>query len=828
MLMAAGVTSCHTDGTAEIQGVGQLSVRLEQASYYLNPDGSQSLRLVGYAMSPSDLSLTMTGAIGQYAHTWDSFDSFPQGDDYYVGEYQLSVSSVPEYNEGFDTPVFTGEADAIVRNAQPTDVTIPVGLKSVVVDAQFTPSQSSDYRLDGLGFMTGLGLFHAYTPDEERQLCLMPDNVEVFAIVTRTADGKRVMTSMGKKSAAVSGALYTIEATITSHAEVVLDLWGTEVTLPLSDALFNGVAPSISATWENDATLTLPEGDVPETPYVATVTPGGTPLSHLYLSMASHPLEEAHNCPRQVDLLNLSTENRQLLDSLGLDTQLTPSQGGRVDLTQLLGQLIYLTPQTDQSIFTLLASDATGLMSDPLILNVVTTPVEISIAEPEDAVMGVDRATIHVSCPSPGFTQHVEIEILTAENPITWTKVDTQITPTAPGEYDVTFSVPYGSEPVQARVLYCDEVRGRVTIGRKMPEFEIEVDALTSRAGIRVKAADPALTDIITSKLRLYIDGTEAPLYERYADSGILSVIGLKPSTTYAFKATMMSGVPDPTFTPTVKAKTEPASQLPNHSFEQRHDGPQYKDMPSGGRYSQTTVEIFNWQHQTSFDVEVPKEWANTNAKTFSTKAKNHNTWYMQPSMALERVSQDGTFSARVTSVAFDLDGEAIPDYVQTGLPYLDYSPVIPHIAHRAAGKIFLGKYHFDPETMTETYDEGLKWSTRPLSLNGYYRFLPNGDDRMARGLAVVEVLGQKDGQEIVLAHSQLELELALDFTAFSVPLEYQYFGIKATTIKVMFSSSSHIGSIDEETASIITTPDPRTATSTGGTLWVDNITLAY
>lgn len=43
-----------------------------------------------------------------------------------------------------------------------------------------------------------------------------------------------------------------------------------------------------------------------------------------------------------------------------------------------------------------------------------------------------------------------------------------------------------------------------------------------------------------------------------------------------------------------------------------------------------------------------------------------------------------------------------------------------------------------------------------------------------------------------------------------------------------MFASSANIGSLAEETASVVTSPDPVTATSTGGRLWIDCLTLAY
>lgn len=362
-----------------------------------------------------------------------------------------------------------------------------------------------------------------------------------------------------------------------------------------------------------------------------------------------------------------------------------------------------------------------------------------------------------------------------------------------------------------------------------MPPFTIDVDAYATMAAVKVVPADPSMTEVIAAAARIYINGQEAPVYRVVPEQGILSVIGLSPSTTYEFKATMMSGVVNPEFTPAVSVTTESTPQLPNSDFEDRSDGVRYKDLAMGGRYSQTVVQIFNWQHHITIEQEIPKHWANTNAKTFATASTNHNTWYMQPSVALTRDNVfSQSFAVMLTSVAFDPHGATIPAYTQTGTPYLDYSPIIPDISYRAAGKLFLGSYSFDPATMQEAYVEGLDWPSRPSSLNGYYRFFPGESDRSDCGLVTVEVLGSGDDGEVVIASGHRMLALASSYTAFSVPLEYRYFGVKARRIKVMFSSSARTGSIEEETRSVVTVPDPLTASSTGGRLWIDNVTLAY
>lgn len=191
----------------------------------------------------------------------------------------------------------------------------------------------------------------------------------------------------------------------------------------------------------------------------------------------------------------------------------------------------------------------------------------------------------------------------------------------------------------------------------------------------------------------------------------------------------------------------------------------------------------------------------------------------MQPSAYIVRDdSYDGTFAMCLRSVAFDLNGEPIPDYTQTGQPYLQYSPIIPNIAYRAAGKLFLGGYSFDPATMEEKYRDIVDWHARPMSLNGYYKYSPSQSDPSDTGLAIIEVYGEMDGEQKLIGSSVAHLPVANSYTAFRATVSYSYFGVKATGLKVMFASSRTIGTIAEESASIKTTPDPVEGASAGST----------
>lgn len=831
-MLAAYAVSCSSERLDGTLNAGSLALVIDTDSHVAvcrGDDGGEPAEIdPGFVPVDGSIALTMQSVDGKYAHTWDNADNFPQKQYFFTGAYTLSATSGNIMVEGFDTPAFHGETEVHISDYTENVATLTLTIANALVAIDFTDEAIGAFSdISALVHTTG-GLYHRFAPGEKRYLCLKPGHISVMLDIELT-DGRRVNYQAYEIDDAQPATLHrlTVDCAHTPQGdEVTVTGPEGERSVVLTDAFIAADAPVITSSWDGSAIHDLPEGDIPSDPYIARVS-SPAPLSSVILSTLSLPLAE-DGFPAEVDLLNLSDEESAMLREFGLGFSVG-RDGGEIDYTRLLGRLVYLTPESAVSSLSLVAVSADGKSSLPMVLNVRSTPVEIAVGKIYPVTMGVNLARVDITCGASGFMEHVEVEIKDQTTDM-WKKVeDVVITPKGDGMYTLTFGVGSGSAPVETRVLYCEEVRATLSVPREMPPFRIEVDAYATMAGVKVVPENPDLLEAIAEQTRVYINGQEAPLYLQQHDRGIFSVIGLAPNTTYVFKATMMSGVENPVFTPEVTVTTEGIPQLPNADFEDRQNGVKYKALPSGGKYSQTVVEIFNWQHSTDIDQEVPKQWANTNAKTFAMASDIHNTWYMQPSVALTRdpvFSQ--SFAVELASVAFDPHGKPIPNYTQTGMPYLDYSPIVPDIAYRAAGKLFLGQYSFDPASMSESYVEGMAWNSRPSSLNGYYRYIPCDDDRSDCGLAIVEILGESDGQEVVIASGTGRLTLASGYTAFSVPLNYSMFGVKAKRIKVMFSSSSHIGSIEEESRNVATVPDARSASSVGSHLWIDNITLAY
>ncbi|MDE6557229.1 MAG: PCMD domain-containing protein [Duncaniella sp.] len=819
------LTGCadHVDDGPE--KVGRLFLSVEIDPTLRMPDGSVSEITAAHNLDAADVSLTLVSMSGEYSHTWTSLADFEQGDDYYTGLYFLSGDAGKDAEQGFETPRFTGSATVDIGDRRDGLVNLVLTAGSSFFTVTYTSAFTSAFPGAFLSLQGGKSQEFSFPAGEDRMLCLDPAEIDGYITLP---DGVRFRGY--SIPATKSGTIYqiTVDAGNSDGVDYISIFYpGAEPQKTLLTPEFlASEGPTVEINGLESFSLSLPEGESATEPVIGEIKAPGAKLKRVIFTTNSASLAR-QGVPAQTDLLSLHPQN--VLDSLGLRTSLN-ADGGTIDLTEFLGSLVYLEQQNAVSTFSLMAEDVTGRVSNLSTLTVTTTPIDLKVVEVTEAVMGADQAEITIDCSATDFASRVVIE--TADADSIWHPLTPEnIISVSPGRYRLTVNVGEGSTDVAMRIVYCDEVRATFSVKRRMPEFSLIVDAYAAFANILVEPKDPALTGKIISRVRVYVDNKPYNLYQTTPEKRILTIIGLSPATTYSVKATMMDeSAPAMKFCTPVSFTTETTPQLFNADFEERRDGPVYTDLPSGGLFSQTTVEIFNRQHKVSYNLRIPKGWTTVNDKTFNLRSTNHNTWYMQPSTySLTSPVQNGTFSCELQTVGFDPDGEKIPPYAQTGAPYLDYSPVVPRIKFKAAGKLFLGNYSFDPSTMTETYSEGISWGSRPMSINGYYIFSPCDDDRSDTGLVMIEVLGNVDGEgETVIASGRLELPLCTGWKAFSLPLMYSHFGVKARRLKVMFASSRHAGSIGEESASIITTIDPVSATSKGGRLSLDNVYLSY
>ena len=828
ILSPALLAGCSGQPDSNSNNVGRLSLDVTVDATLRDPVSGQLVAVASPGVpDPSAIRVSMTAESGEYSHTWPSLTDFPQQDLYYSGSYFIEASS-DTGAEGFDRPSYSGSVTAVVEADRWLTWPLSLSLASSVFTVGFDPALTADFAQVCAYLHTTGRDYHRITAEETRPLYLTPGPTELY-IELAAPDGTATRFKALEMSA-LPACIYECGLSLDLAGQdpvLTVSAPGASAEFTLTPEFLSAQPPVIGCTgWNPDAVLTVPEGELPEEPVRATVSAEGSALDHLYLSTSSAWLS-SQSLPAVIDLLHLTPAEEELLGSLGLRTDLSAS-GGTVDFTDLIGHLVFLTDDEAMTSFSLLAEDIRGSVSNPMLLRVLTTAVDISVTSVGVAPVGATAAGLTVSTTAKGFASNVGIELLGADG--RWTPAQIlSVDPVGDSSYQLCFAVPDGNADLKARILYCEEVRAEFTVERVMPEFSLELDPFATYVMVRVTAEDESTVGNVVRKLMLYVDGRRGPVLVRNEQSGVIVLSGLEPGKSYSLTGTMMDHPDEADFTSPIRFVTEAATALPNGDFEDRKTGVVYDRLPSGGRYSQTLVAIFNWQNSESFSRQVPAKWANTNAKTFCTRAANHNTWYMQPSVYT--VSDDvhsGEFAVCLRSVGFDLDGETIADYTQTGKPYLQYSPVVPRISCRAAGRLFLGSYSFSALGMEETYKDVVSWNVRPSSLNGFYKYPPSPDNPSDTGLAVIEVYGEVDGERLVIASATTCLPIANGYTAFTAPLSYSRFGVKATGMKVMFASSADIGTIAGETASVITTPDPVKGASLGSALWLDNVSLAY
>lgn len=322
----------------------------------------------------------------------------------------------------------------------------------------------------------------------------------------------------------------------------------------------------------------------------------------------------------------------------------------------------------------------------------------------------------------------------------------------------------------------------------------------------------------------------------------------LTPGTAYKLRANFFE-----VYSNIAQVTTENGAGVPNGDFEDLVETINMT-INQGGRWTQAEDTWFTtatrYQTTLSMIVSEPSNWASINQKTCSSSASNQNSWYVipstfntslswlshQPEAKIIGIGQDaydstadiysnlsassGNNAMVIRNVAWDLNGASIDDNVQTGNTSFSnyYCDNIPSVSNRSAGKLFLGSYSYNG---TETYNEGINFDTRPISLKGSYKYVNDSQDAEEKGTVTVQILNG----ETVIASGNTELGVMAEYAEFVVPLNYTDINLKATQLRIMISSSNHENESDIKTTNYCNKDE---CCSRGAMLTVDNLTFSY
>lgn len=811
--------SCVNDGHVVSTDSGTISIVPELSGDIAMADGSVVSVSADMMPAVSDLAMTLTAADGSTAE-WKSVDMFDAAQGYAVGAYRVCLASDPV--DG--APKFAGAVDFNVIAGRETRVHVPCAPVDALVRVSAHDPASGAIALRGISLHADGGGYREIPADGQLH--------DVYSDAGRQHFFATLADETGRTLSVALPADVRVEAAHGINASFSFEdgygirglIEGTDIDMPVETGIFDCAAPEIDTDgFQNGECLVVEEGITLKTPVAMDVT-AERRLQHVMLTIASPAVSLVDASP-EIDLLDLSETDRTMLTENGLRFDVTSDgKSMRIDFTGLLETMAsYIT---SRSSFTVCAQDVAGVCSEPSVLAVDTHVVRFAVDATDKAAVGIDRASVLLSA-STSNIEREDISIYVLDSPDG--QETTERCPVVDwetardGRTRITFLIPSGVDAVPVGINYLGLRRATAIISRTAPVYEMGTDAYATNVRVQISADADSITRALTEYAYITVDGVRAPVWHRDLETGTITVTGLSPDRRYTL------GVRVAEDTKTVTFHTETAAEVPSASFDDWKVLIDEKNVPCGGRYSTTSIAVVNRQNYTDFYVQWPKKhWASINAKTYYKGSTNHNSWYMQPSAKIDEGYAEGVKGIMISSVGWDHAGPSIPDYVQQTGQSLPYSMNVPDVAHRSAGRLFLGSYEYDAATGNEVFHEGVGFASRPISLNGYFKYIPDVTEVDDQGYVVVEIVNDAVGQETLIASGRMEFSLTPGYRAFSVPLTYSQLGVKPTRLRIMFASTTATGTQQYEDAHVPVSALPELGIMHGSTLWISNLTFSY
>ncbi|WP_346702047.1 DUF4493 domain-containing protein [Barnesiella sp. An22] len=849
------LVSCANEENQVDSGYGSINVKVS-ADYQVVPV-TRSTTEITETTNPdvSEFALKLVSADGSFSRAWDSLADFDPAEKIPVGTYTMSAYYGNLEEEGFDKPYYLGQSDVAVRYRENTPVEILCTLANVKVTVEYSDAFKKYFADYATTIHAAEGDYIKFEKEETRAAYVKPGKITIQTYLKKQNGIESTF-----EPAAIENAQprqhYRIKLDIADNAagEAQLSISFDETTetqpiaIDISDEVMVAPAPSfLPAGFEPGTPLEVKENSYPDNRQANISLTAKAGLSACTLTTSSACLE-SEGWPREIDLVNLSSENRALLSRLGLKLKGFTEMGskmGFIDFAELFAHL-HTLDGSDMHTFTLSAKDMYGKVSEsPITLSVKSIPITFALQTPEPVFVGSKSVTIPVEFDG-AYIDQVKFSYLNAEG----AKVNSNSTVVSSegSLYQIKISIEATDKPVVVEGSYANGAKtSTISIPVKTPAFTItaeEYDIWARRATVKLTAEDSQYQEAVDRYAVLFANSTGQ--WETVASTlsqGRRVITGLNPDTRYQLRGSCNSGQDNVNYSGDLTLRTESAAAVPNGDFEEIAQTISVTDMNQGGKYSVWPV---NYQNTCSFTIQEPTGWASVNAKTCNLSAANQNSWFVIPStynttltwdayrsfapstvtpdLYRDLTAQSGSNAMVVRNVAWDANGTT-PATSGGAFNTTYYNTNVPNIANRSAGKLFLGSYSYSGGS--ETYTEGVSFASRPSALKGWYKYANDGNDPTETGVVTVTLLnGQK-----VIATGTARLSAAADYTEFSVPVTYSVTNQKATTLRIMITSSNHASYNQSEEGAAIKTSVSNgqyESASRGATLTIDNLTFTY
>lgn len=846
--LLATMGSCKDDAYPVGSGEGLINPLVEINSDIVTAKKTGSREAM--AITVNDLALKLTSADGSVNLTWPSIAEFDVDKQFKVGGYTMEASYGALEDEGFEKPYYYGAAQLTVVENKTTPVALTAKLANSMVKIDYTDAFKGYFTAYDLQLHSEGGAYIDYMADETRAAYLRPGKVTIIANVTKPNGVKASLEAASFVAQAQHQYTVTIdvndgqagEAQLVISFDELLDQ--EDIIIDLSDELMSTPAPEVTVEGFDPATTyELVEGTT--LPFAAkfNVIARGQ-ISSATLTTESKSLEE-QGWPTEIDLCAATAAQQARLKNLGIDARGffgNVDKMAVLDLSNVVTNIKYREGGNNAVKFTLVVKDKLGKVTEPVSLSLDCQPVVLSLANPSDVYEGDSEMSVDVVYNGADIENNVKIQYKNERG--TWSDATiSSITPMgrAASSYRAKINIAADDNDVVIRAAFGSRYSDELTVKRLTAPFGVtgsDNDVFAKHALVTVTGETESPSAIIAkAKLMISTDGVNfSEATTTKSGDSMLDIKNLEPSTAYTVKL-----IADGLTSRAHSFTTEAATDVPNGDFEDLATTITANEIKQGGEWS-ISVGV-NYQSHSTYEIKEPVNWASVNKKT--TSGTNQNTWFSVPSTFNSSLSWSSTVPAIkvvgtgggtetpdsykgfavksgsnamvVRNVAWDANGTT-PSLWRKSFISSDehYNHNVPTIASKSAGKLFLGSYTYNG---ADQFNEGVSFASRPSALKGYYYYTTN--DNSEQGVVTVSLMnGDK-----VIATSTTKLAAAADYAEFSLPLTYPIGSLKATSLRIMISSSDKT---DESQISVDTFNYRYESAQHGATLVVDNLSFTY
>lgn len=851
------ISSCSEDNPWVEKGVGYIAPKISTSVDIKRSTSTRAENIS--APDAAQFALSLEKADGSIKKNWPTFSAFQTDEKFKIGTYTMAASYGNIDEEGIERPYFYGEATFDVKEDQTTEVNITASLANSMVSVIYTDAFKKYFTDWSATLHSEGGAYIAIPKGEDRPVYVKPGNISLLIAFTKQngnaatyqpAEFKALPRHHYKLTFDVNGGeIGDGKLVITFDDSLEED----DVEIDLSDEMITAPAPEITPKGCSFASpLEMLEYSSPAEPVKFFIR------AKSGIKEAKLTINSAHKLPlgNEFDICSLSELQLAQLSAAGIiQTGLSRNPGTIAEIN--ISNLIGLLPAGNHEI-TLVVKDKNTKVNDPVTLTITSTPLTLEVVQQPPLPAGETTASLTMAFNGTDLASNLSIEAIDdygAWQPCTITKITPKATtqkkadPFPLKQYSVDFSLPSATRDIQYRIKYAGIIKASGTISRIYPEYNVSIDPYSRKAVIYIHPENEAYKATIVDNLRVFASNTELAIAARNESIGYVIVSGLQPSQNYEIKTTLRSGN-SPTFNDATSITTEAASTVPNGNFETLVEKYNIESMTQGGPYTRTLIGSSAHNTQT-LKISEPQYWATTNPKTLNLAASTQNSWFVLPSVfnstlyfqskthfftsgfggdtstpdAYSWSAANGNNAMVIRNVAYDPAGKEPSTDKKTATPTGYYCKNVPTIAYRAAGKLFLGSYSYS--SGTETYNEGISFTSRPSSLTGMYRFHEGEDAIGEKATVKIELL---NGSDVIGTGYATLAPNTSDFGTFTVNITYTVAHLKATSLRIMFASSDATGTITQETNNIKTTAHASLfeQESRGSVLVVDNLVFNY